>query len=129
MIAYTPLISHSPIFFLLSGRIESVHSGLNAVFSLSTFLFLENAICSLFYLPSFFSTFFQSSVSLLLFSTCIAIFLFLSLVFSCVTSHELSHLSALFRVAMFTRLDWLSGITWDGLTRMQLVCAFPLPLP
>ena len=26
------------------------------------------------------------------------------------------------------RLDWLSSITWDGLTRMQLVCAFPHPL-
>ena len=25
------------------------------------------------------------------------------------------------------RLDWLSSITWDGLTRMQLVCAFPHP--
>ena len=26
------------------------------------------------------------------------------------------------------RLDLLSSITWDGLTRMQLVCAFPHPL-
>ncbi len=92
---------------------------------------LENAFVPYLYLPF--------SVSLACFSTfsglvvCISPFVFymyryLYIVFSCVTSRELSHLSALCRVAMFTRLDWLSGITWDGLTRMQLVCAFPLPL-
>ncbi len=85
-----------------------------------------------------FLIFISFSVSLACFSTfsgavvCISPFVFymyryLSFsfyrLFMCV-SRELSHLSALCRVAMFTRLDWLSGITWDGLTRM--VCAFPL---
>ncbi|KAF7642288.1 hypothetical protein LDENG_00260830 [Lucifuga dentata] len=82
-------------------RNESVHSGLNALFSLSTFLFLESAICSLFLSPFLrltchFLNFLrrsrlylslspaQSSVSLPLFSLHVSLSFFLSNVFSCV---------------------------------------------
>jgi hypothetical protein len=68
--------------------------------------------------------------------------LYLSVSLVCISSFFFCHIFTnnlpLTRSSVFTefkslpsrmhRLDWLINITWDGLSRMQLVCAFPHPL-
>ena len=86
-------------------------------------------------LPHFFRLFrslttSHSSVSLPLFSLPVSLSVFFFLPSFRVWLASISLICLHCRVTMpgMHRLDWLSSMTWDGFTRMQLVCAFPHPL-
>lgn len=88
------------------------------------FLFLHSMFVIVSCHQSLFIQSFQTQLSVFLlffFSPSLSFFFFT--VFSCVTKSQLSDLPP-----GVYRVHWLSGITWGGLSCIQLVCAFLQPL-